>query len=179
MKEEYQRLAKQEERTPEQMRASKPHRNNGGVVIENMDNCLVKFARCCNPVPGDEIIGFITRGFGVSVHTRDCVNVPQDIEHSAEPERWVSVEWEDSVRAEFKASLQITATDRQGLLMDVTSQLSSMHVSIHDFFAREPKGGIAILSFTVGVNTVDHLQMVIARLSKIAGVQQVERHSHS
>lgn len=178
MKEEYQRLAKQEERTPEQMRASKPHRNNGGVVIENMDNCLVKFARCCNPVPGDEIIGFITRGFGVSVHTRDCVNVPQDIEHSAEPERWVSVEWEDSVRAEFKASLQITATDRQGLLMDVTSQLSSMHVSIHDFFAREPKGGIAILSFTVGVNTVDHLQMVIARLSKIAGVQQVERHSH-
>lgn len=179
MKEEYQRLAKQEGRSLEQVRSAKAHHNNGGVVIQNMDNCLVKFARCCNPVPGDDIIGFITRGFGVSVHTRDCVNVPEDITHCAEPERWIPVEWENSVKAEFKASLQITATDRQGLLMDVTSQLSAMHVSIHDFVAREPKGGIAILSFTVGVNSVDHLQTVITRLSKISGVQQVERHSHS
>ncbi len=178
MKEEYQRQAKQEGRSLDQMKA-KPHHNNGGVIIQNMDNCLVKFARCCNPVPGDEIIGFITRGFGVSVHTRYCVNVPVDPAHSAEPERWIPVEWEDSVRAEFKAALQIHANDRHGLIMDVTSQLSAMHVSIHDFMAREPKGGQAILAVTVGVSSTDHLKSVVDRLSKIPGVQSVERHSHT
>ena len=179
MKEEYQRIVKQEERTPEQLRPAKPRHNNGGVIVENMDNCLVKFARCCNPVPGDEIIGFITRGFGVSVHKRDCVNVPLHIEEAPEPDRWVAVKWEDSVKSEFKATLQIQASDRQGLLMDVTSQLAAIHVSIHDFHAREAREGMAVLSVTVGVSSVEHLQTVIARLSKIPGVQHVERHSNS
>ncbi len=179
MKEEYQRIVKQEERTPEQLRPAKPRHNNGGVIVENMDNCLVKFARCCNPVPGDEIIGFITRGFGVSVHKRDCVNVPLHIEDAPEPDRWVAVKWEDSVKSEFKATLQIQASDRQGLLMDVTSQLAAIHVSIHDFHAREAREGTAMLSVTVGVSSVEHLQTVIARLSKIPGVQHVERHSNS
>lgn len=179
MKEEYQRIVKQEERTPEQLRPAKPRHNNGGVIVENMDNCLVKFARCCNPVPGDEIIGFITRGFGVSVHKRDCVNVPLHIEEAPEPDRWVAVKWEDSVKSEFKATLQIQASDRQGLLMDVTSQLAAIHVSIHDFHAREAREGTAMLSVTVGVSSVEHLQTVIARLSKIPGVQHVERHSNS
>lgn len=179
MKEEYQRIIKQEGRTPEPLRSVKPHHNNGGVIIQDMDNCLVKFARCCNPVPGDDIIGFITRGFGVSVHKRDCVNVPLNIEEAAEPERWVSVEWEDSIKAEFKATLQIHATDRDGLLADVTAQLTAMHVTIHDFHAREPKEGMAFLSVTVGVGSVEHLQTVITRLSKISGVQHVSRSSHS
>ena len=148
-------------------------------MIQDMDNCLVKFARCCNPVPGDEIIGFITRGFGVSVHKRDCVNVPLDISKAEEPERWVKVEWENSVKAEFKAALQIQATDRDGLLADVTAQLTAMHVTIHDFYAREPKEGTAYLSVTVGVGSVEHLQMVISRLSKIPGMQKVIRQGKS
>lgn len=179
MKEEYSRIAKQEERTPDMLKPAKPHHNNGGVIIEDMDNCLVKFARCCNPVPGDDVIGFITRGFGVSVHKRDCVNVPLHIEDASEPERWVSVRWENDVKSEFKAALQIQASDRDGLLMDVTSQLAGMHVAIHDFHAREPREGMAVLSITVGVNSVEHLQTVISRLSKIPGVQQVTRHSNS
>ncbi|MGI6264998.1 MAG: RelA/SpoT family protein, partial [Acutalibacteraceae bacterium] len=179
MKEDYQRQVKQEERTVEALRPVKERHNNGGVVIEDMDNCLVKFARCCNPVPGDAIIGFITRGFGVSVHKRDCVNVPADLSKAAEPERWVKVEWENAVRAEFRATLLITATDRQGLLMDVTAQLGAMHVAIHDFHAREPKEGMAYLSVTVGVGSVEHLQSVINRLQKIPGVQSVERHGYS
>ena len=179
MKEEYQRILKQAGTVPEPTRPAKPHHNNGGVVIQDMDNCLVKFARCCNPVPGDEIIGFITRGFGVSVHKRDCVNVPLDISKAEEPERWVKVEWENSVKAEFKAALQIQATDRDGLLADVTAQLTAMHVTIHDFYAREPKEGTAYLSVTVGVGSVEHLQMVISRLSKIPGMQKVIRHGKS
>ena len=179
IKEEYARITKQEERTPEQLRPAKPRHNNGGVIIEDMDNCLVKFARCCNPVPGDDVIGFITRGFGVSVHKRDCVNVPLRIEDAAEPERWVSVRWENDVKSEFKAALQILASDREGLLMDVTAQLAGMHVAIHDFHAREPREGTAALSITVGVGSVEHLQTVISRLSKIPGVHQVSRHSNS
>ena len=95
IREEYLRLTKSEEIIHPDMvvNAPKKHYNNGGVIIEEMDNCLVKFARCCNPVPGDRIIGFITRGYGVSIHKRDCTNVPREINRTAEPERWVRVSW--------------------------------------------------------------------------------------
>ena len=138
----------------------------------------VKFARCCNPVPGDDIIGFITRGYGVSIHKRDCVNVPRDISQAAEPERWVSVYWEDSVRSEFKATLSIEAHNRHALLADVASQLASMHVMIHAISAREPKDNAVVMSVTVGVSSLDHLQSVINRLSKIEGIYSIIRSGH-
>ncbi len=176
MKEEAQKYAKAEAVTLESLSAQRPHKHhNGGVIIENMDNCLVKFARCCNPVPGDNIVGFITRGYGVSIHQRDCANVPKDLQNCAEPERWVSVTWEDSVREEFKAELHIMATDRSGLLLDVTSQLASMHVSIFGMQARECRGGKAEIQMTVGVNSVLHLQEVITRLKRIKGIEEIER----
>lgn len=156
--------------------AAKPHRHhNGGVIIENMDNCLVKFARCCNPVPGDEIIGFITRGYGVSIHKCDCTNVPADPARSAEPERWVKVSWEDSIREEFKAELHILVADRIELLADITAQLASMHVMIYSMQARENRGGHGEMSITVGVNSVQHLQEVMNRLKGVNGVEDIER----
>ena len=177
MKEDYQKLAKVEEPVhPEQLiTAPRKHHNNGGVIIDGMDNCLVKFARCCNPVPGDPIIGFITRGYGVSIHKRDCINVPRNVTEAAEPDRWVHVHWEESVRQEFKATLHLTARNRHALLADVTTQLASMHVMIHAINAREPQDGYASMSLTVGVNGLDHLQSVINRLLKIPGVEQVDR----
>ncbi len=179
LKEDYQRLLKAENIQPETaVTTAKPHHNNGGVIIDGMDNCLVKFARCCNPVPGDEIIGFITRGYGVSIHKRDCVNVPKEISSAAEPERWVSVCWEDSVRSEFKATLSIEAHNRHALLADVTSQLAAMHVMIHAISAREPKDNSVVMSVTIGVNSVDHLQSVITRLSRIEGIYKITRSGH-
>ena len=176
MKEDYLKLIKAEEvQAPEALVTAKKHHNNGGVIIEGMDNCLVKFARCCNPVPGDDIIGFITRGYGVSIHKKDCVNVPRDLSLTAEPERWIKVSWEDSVKDEFKATLHVVARDRQALLADVTTQLASMHVMIHAINAREPKDGQASMTLTVGVSSLDHLQSVIARLSRIEGVYNIER----
>ena len=175
MKEEAQKYAKTEPVTPESI-PQRPHRHhNGGVIIENMDNCLVKFARCCNPVPGDDIIGFITRGYGVSIHQRNCVNVPKDVQHCAEPERWVSVEWEDSIREEFKAELRVEATDRIELLADVTAQLAAMHVMIYGMQARETQDGKAEMLMTVGVNSVVHLQEVMTRLKRIRGITSIER----
>ena len=174
IKEDYLRLVKAENLQPG-ITAAPKHYNNGGVIIDDMENCLVKFARCCNPVPGDEIIGFITRGYGVSVHKRDCVNVPRDISQAEEPARWVRVHWEDSVKEEFKATLHIDAVDRQALLADITTQLASMHVMIHAINAREPKDGSASMTVTVGVNGLDHLKTVITRLSKVDGVRSIQR----
>jgi GTP pyrophosphokinase len=179
IREEYLRMAKSEEIIYPDMvvNAPKKHYNNGGVIIEEMDNCLVKFARCCNPVPGDRIIGFITRGYGVSIHKRDCTNVPREINRAAEPERWVRVSWEESVKSEFKATLHVEAKDRQALLADVTSHLAAMHVMIHAINAREPKDGQASMTLTVGVNSLEHLQSVVTRLSRIEGVFHIERSS--
>ncbi len=176
LKEDYLRLVKAEDLHPERLiTAPARHRNNGGVIIDDMDNCLVKFARCCNPVPGDDIIGFITRGYGVSVHKRDCVNVPRDLSMAEEPERWVHVSWEEAVKEEFKATLHIDATDRQALLADITTQLASMHVMIHAINAREPRDGSATMLVTVGVNGLEHLKSVIQRLSRIEGIRHIER----
>ena len=177
MKEDYLRLVKSETAAKQiDVPQSKPHRHhNGGVIIENMDNCLVKFARCCNPLPGDDIVGFITRGYGVSVHKSDCTNVPKDIAVCAEPERWVNVEWEDSVREEFKAVLRVLAADRMQLLADVTSQLSNMRVMIYGLQARQRDDGDGEILVTLGVNGLPHLQEVITRLKRINGVTSVER----
>ena len=178
MKEDYQKMVKNAAAAakPTTVTPPRPHRHhNGGVIIENMDNCLVKFARCCNPVPGDDIVGFITRGYGVSVHKRDCVNVPVNLANAAEPERWVHVEWEDSVREEFKAVLRVLANDRMQLLADVTTQLANMRVMIYGMQARGSSTGEGEMLITLGVNGLQHLQEVITRLKRIDGVFSVER----
>ena len=146
-----------------------------GVLIEGMDNCLVKFSRCCNPLPGDEIIGFITRGYGVSVHKRSCTNVPQELAACQEPERWVSARWESDVQEEFKSTLEIMAADRSGLLADVTQQLFNMHLFIHSLNSRELKDGVAVINATITVNGRDHLEQVINRLKNVKSVQSVRR----
>ncbi len=138
-------------------------------------NVLVKFSNCCNPLPGDDIIGYITRGYGVSVHKRDCTNVPKNIADSEEPERWVSARWQIETGEAFRSTLQITATDRAGLLADVTIQLSNMHIFIHTLNAREVKSGKAVVTVTIDVAGKDHLRGVISRLSDINGIEEIKR----
>ena len=148
----------------------------GGVLVEGMDNCLIKFSRCCNPLPGDDIIGFITRGFGVSIHKRSCSNVPKDFANSPEPERWVRAHWAGEVKEEFKSTLHIVAMDRSGLLADVTQQLFNMHIFIHSLNSREIKNTEnAVISATITINGLSHLQMVIDRLMKVKGVITIDR----
>ena len=155
--------------------AQRRKNSNDGVIIEGMDNCLVKFARCCNPVPGDPIIGFITRGYGVSVHKRDCSNVPSVPSESAEPERWVQAHWEITTEGDFKASLQILTINRKGMLADIAAVLTQMRLMIYSINARDPDHDDAIMQITIGVNSLDHLQYVVNRLLQIDGVERVER----
>ena len=146
-----------------------------GVIVEGIDNCLVKLSRCCAPLPGDDIIGFITRGHGVSVHKRDCNNVPKDILSASEPERWVNASWAGIAKESFKSLLQISALNRPALLADITVALASMSVTMHSLNARESKSGTCIIDVTVGTENLAHLKNIISRLEKVDSVVSVER----
>lgn len=154
-----------------------PHKNNSpdGVVIDGIDNCLIKLSRCCAPLPGDDIIGFITRGHGVSVHKRDCNNVPKDISKCQEPERWIPAHWNQSNNADFASTLQVTAVDRDDLLLDVMNTVKNMRVPLHSISAREIKSGDCIIVLTVNCESVEHLRSIINHIEKISGVFSVER----
>lgn len=153
----------------------KRHKATSGVVIDGADDMLVKFSNCCNPLPGDDIIGYITRGYGVSIHKRSCTNVPKDISASEEPERWLSCYWEDESGEAFRSTLQITANDRTGLLADVTIKLSGMHIFIHTLNSRETGDGRAVVTVTIDVTGKNHLRGVISKLSDINGIEEIKR----
>ena len=154
-----------------------PKKAAAGVVVDGMDNCLIKISRCCNPLPGDDIIGFITRGYGVSIHKRSCSNVPKDPAEAAEPERWVPVHWagEGEEEEEFKSTLEIIAEDRSGLLADITQQLFNMRLFIHSLNSREAKDGTAVITATITINGLDHLKSVADHLKGIPGIISVRR----
>lgn len=178
IKEEYNKNYRPQEQKPEslptQLKTAKS-KGSDGVTVEGVDNVLIKFSRCCNPLPGDNIIGFITRGHGISVHKRDCTNVPKDISACAEPERWVQVRWNKDVKKEFKAALQITALSRIGLMADISVQLANMRVNINEISSRVAKDGRSTINMNITVSNVDHLKNVISRVEKVDGVLSVER----
>ena len=122
IKEDYVKMTKAEEPVINIAPVKKRTKSTEGVVVEGIDNCLIKFSRCCNPLPGDNIIGFITRGHGVSIHTRNCPNVPADISKAGEPDRWVVAYWDTNIREDFKCTLQISCLNRIGLFADVSSR---------------------------------------------------------
>ena len=184
VKEEFQktyRSAAEEEKKaallPQQTAAAgkKPGKPTSGVIVEGLDSCLVKFAKCCNPLPGDPIVGFITRGYGVSIHKQDCVNA---LNSPAENEgRWVRAEWASNVTSEkFKSTIDITSQPRDTLLADVTILLSNMHIPMHALVAKESKDhSVILIQVTVEVNGVDQLSYLLNSLRAIKGVEDVRR----
>mgnify|MGYP002521689713 FL=1 len=155
--------------------APKSSKSSEGVVVDGIDNCLIKLSKCCAPLPGDDIIGFITRGHGVSIHKRDCNNVPKDLKNCAEPERWIPAHWNTVKPESFTSTLQVSAIDREGLLMDVMNTLYNMRVPVHSINARQVKSGNCIVVMTVSTEGVEHLKSIISRLEKLKSVFSVER----
>lgn len=177
IKEEYQNVYVKdiEQVTPAPQAPPKRKKTNSGVVIEGVDDVLVKFSQCCNPLPGDPIIGYITRGYGVSIHSRSCTNVPENISQCEEPERWVTAFWKDDINEGFRSTLEVLANDRTGLLADVTIQLSNMHIFIHSLNSREVGESRAMVTATIDVNGINHLKGVISKLSDINGIISITR----
>ena len=148
---------------------------SGGVIVEGIDNCLINMGKCCNPLPGEPIIGFVTRGHGLTIHRRDCKNVPRDIESSPEPERWIEARWNKNIKVEARSTLNIYAIDRQGIVLDITTAILNAHVKMHSINARMINDGNCLTTLTIAVNGKEHLDSVIRLLSKIQGVYLIER----
>ncbi|MEG0750946.1 MAG: bifunctional (p)ppGpp synthetase/guanosine-3',5'-bis(diphosphate) 3'-pyrophosphohydrolase [Oscillospiraceae bacterium] len=175
IREEYQKLIKSDEPKADILEpVMTKQKAVDGVIVEGLDNCLVKFARCCNPLPGDDIVGFITRGHGVSIHKRDCTNVQAAQSLDSDEMRWISVAWADNVKDSFKSTLEIVCLDRNGLIADVSASLAALHIPIFTF-ATNLRGDHAHIVTTIGINSIEHLNSVIMRIKKIKDVETVER----
>ena len=175
VKEEYNKLvAAPEEKTPKLLKQTKTV-SSEGVVVEGVDNVLVKLSRCCNPIPGDEIIGFITRGHGISVHKRDCTNVPRVINEASEPERWMPVYWAVAESRTFMASLLLTCLSGGGTMNEIFNTLNAMHVAVGAINTRSTKDGRMLVNLSIAANSVEHLKSIMAKLQKTRGVTNVER----
>ena len=155
-------------------RQGAPAVNSSGVIVEDIGSCMIKFSRCCTPVPGDEIIGFITKGYGVSVHRKDCPNA-KSAQDPAQKGRWVKVTWAETPDALFSTSLEIEADDRDGLMLDVATILTSLRLRTSEMSARSVGGGTAIVCLRFGVHNLTELENVRTRLRGISGVHNVER----
>ena len=155
-------------------RQGTPAVNSSGVIVEDIGSCMIKFSRCCTPVPGDEIIGFITKGYGVSVHRKDCPNARAALD-PAQKGRWVKVTWAEAPDVMFSTSLEIEADDRDGLMLDVATILTSLRLRTSEMSARSVGGGTAIVCLRFGVYNLTELENVRTRLRGISGVHNVER----
>ena len=148
-----------------------------GIIVEGIDNCLVKFAKCCTPVPGDPVVGFITRGFGVSVHRADCPNADPARRKPEEAGRWIKVSWATGELSSYQTALEISAKDRDGLTLDVAMALSSAKVKTTNLSARSMPDGYATVHIVLEVKDQSELTGVINKLGQIQGVYQVKRAS--
>ena len=153
-------------------------KSDSGIIVEGLGNCLVKFAKCCTPVPGDPVVGFITRGYGVSVHRADCPNADPARRKPEEADRWVKVSWAQAGKLPtYKTALELSSKDRDGLTLDVAMALSSAKVKVSALSARSQPDGYATVNIVLEVKDKGELESVINKLNNIQGVFQVSRAS--
>ena len=156
--------------------APRPRHSDNGIIVEGLDNCMVKFSKCCTPVPGDPVVGFITKGYGVSIHRQDCPNADPARRKPEEAGRWVKVSWADAGEdAHFRTSLDISAKDRDGLTLDVAMVLSAQKVRLNNISARSQPDGYAMVNLEMSVKDKAELSAVINKLSAVPGVCLVRR----
>ena len=167
---------------PEQLIISTPtvtHKGNGGVIVDGETGCTVKFAKCCNPLPGDNIIGFITRGFGVSIHKRECPNAVAGRAKSETRARWVDAFWENDINnngnQSFEAQIQIVCEDRIGIFADISNVLADMRVPIIQINTQKTMNGITTLVLKIACKNSEHCNLIVSRLKTIKNVVNVVR----
>lgn len=150
----------------------KPKPSNSGVIVKGIDNCLVKLSRCCNPLPGDEIVGYITKGRGVSVHRKDCTNIKNLI---SEENRMIDVEWFDENKDIYQADIEVHANDRAGLLLDILKEIGTTKAKILGVNTKTTKERIAIIDVILQVESLEELNKAIKVIRKVTSVYEVKR----
>jgi GTP pyrophosphokinase len=145
---------------------------SSGIIIDGMDNCLVHFGRCCRPIPGDKIVGFITRGRGVSIHRQDCPNL---FSFSLEPERKVKIKWDTAKASTYEVNIDILAYNRVKLLADISTAISEMNTAITSASAQAGPNNLANSRFVVEIKNHEHLNQVIENIKKIKDIIKVTR----
>ena len=165
--------------TEENMVTAKPKKikSNSGIIVDGESGCSVKFAKCCNPLPGDSVIGFITKGYGISIHKCDCPNVINGKNNPEYADRWVSASWDadsDSKRSLFEANLQIRVDDRIGMLADISVALADLRVDILQINVQTSSGG-SLVTLKVGCKNTEHYNSIVSRLRSIPGIYDVYR----
>ena len=151
---------------------SKQKPSSSGVVVEGIDNCLVKLSKCCNPLPGDEIIGYITKGRGVSVHRKDCVNVKDLL---TEENRIIDVKWYEEAKENYNVTLEVLANDRKGLLVDILNTVKETKANLIGVSTKTTKERIAIMDIDLEVENIEELNKVIRNIKKVDSVYEVRR----
>ena len=146
-----------------------------GILVEGLDNCLIKFSRCCTPVPGDSIIGFITRGAGVSIHRTDCENYLASRDNPETAGRWIRVSWAEHTTDSYSTTLMLLSAQRSGLVMDVATALNALNAKVRTLTARDIDSGRSTVTITVEVHDLAELRTIISRLSAIRGVIRISR----
>ena len=181
LREEYRQAMKKEkpeteivqsEQTPQKKKKTA----SNGVIVEGIEGCLVRFSRCCNPVPGDDIIGYITRGRGVSVHRKDCTNIVSSEKHG-DTERLINVYWEkeQDKNTSYLSEIQIMANDRKGLLAEIASTISELKILITGMNLKTTKNQTAVVNIVIEINSTDELNQVVKKIRNISGVYDVQR----
>ena len=145
-----------------------------GILVEGLDNCLIKFSRCCTPVPGDDIIGYITRGQGVSIHRTDCENARRRAERPEDEGRWLNVSWADEIHESYTTTLTVVSRERGGLVMDIATVMNALNTKVRSLNARDT-GDKSIVVITLETKGLDELKSVINRIQGISGVVEVNR----
>lgn len=178
--EKWRKQRDQEQEIKEIMNETKPARKgkkrDSGVVVQGIDNLLIRLSKCCNPVPGDEIVGFITKGRGVSVHREDCLNV-----HTEEAEnRLIPVEWESHIKEgrEFNVEIEISGFDRRGLLNEVLQAVNETKTNISAVSGRSDRNKMATINMSISIHNINHLHKVVERIKQIRDIYSVRRIMH-
>ena len=180
LRDEFDRVVKPEEealpQTAEQVVTQKRKKSSGGVVIDGVEGLAVKFAKCCNPLPGDPVIGFITKGYGISIHKQDCPNVISGLNNPIYANRWLNARWETAVSAsnEFEAQIRIVAQPDIRLIADITMALADMKVSLLGITTRN-RDDCTIVELAVTCRNLDHFRSIMSRLRSVPKVESVSR----
>lgn len=149
-----------------------------GILVQGLENCLVKFSRCCTPVPGDDIIGFITRGQGVSIHRKDCPNYLNRRQDPESQGRWINVAWASQITDSYVTTISISSKDRSGLVMDIATILNSLNAKVRNLSSRDIGSGLALTVLTLEVKSASELRYIMSKLGSIPGVSQVTRNGN-